>query len=537
MRPTLPGVLPDEGAGVHRRGLFLSFPYVRLPMLLAAGRKMESIKEEPLPSLGPFGPLDRPWTPRLVSRVRRTIRRAFEAGRQRHRAGRRVSLRPSGRERHPATDGPPGARAAPPCARPAQGRRQRFLRDLGRLTLSDPFTPRVGAPTPTPGVTLAKGLRPGTASLPPRHGFPHQEAPQAHAQEEAQEDAEGDPLAAPGGEVAPQPPRPGAGCTGDRPDRDQPAPPTSHLDRRAPRPARAPRPSPRRTRSTPLPARRGGRPGELAPARSRHAARAGATDEGGHREVVLAGRRPAHGARPRRARPRPDRRPPCRRRRAGPAARRPGARRPGGPRRSPRPRTRARPPTQAERHVGAEARPPPRGRAQPAQRSTAAASDEPPPRPPPTGMRFSSRDVRPATDRRQGPATRFVGAGRRAARSPRRPSTSRPSPGGSMLELVGQVDRHHLGVELVEAVGPDARPRAATRVSLAGASRRAGRPVTGRTRASSPQATTSSSSARAVGRHAGRLEGRRARPAPARLRRSILRRCAKPARTTASKRR
>jgi hypothetical protein len=35
----------------------------------------------------------------------------------------------------------------------------------------------------------------------------YQEAPQAHAEEEAQEDAEGDPLAAPGRQVALEPDR------------------------------------------------------------------------------------------------------------------------------------------------------------------------------------------------------------------------------------------------------------------------------------------------------------------------------------------
>jgi hypothetical protein len=38
-----------------------------------------------------------------------------------------------------------------------------------------------------------------------RHGIPHQEAPQAHAQEEAQEDAEGHPLAASSGALSPAP--------------------------------------------------------------------------------------------------------------------------------------------------------------------------------------------------------------------------------------------------------------------------------------------------------------------------------------------
>src|SRR5436305_4729418 len=51
--------------------------------------------------------------------------------------------------------------------------------------------------------------RPGTpATLSSAHGFADQEAPQAHAEEEAQEDAEGDPLAAPSRQVALETDRP-----------------------------------------------------------------------------------------------------------------------------------------------------------------------------------------------------------------------------------------------------------------------------------------------------------------------------------------
>ena len=52
------------------------------------------------------------------------------------------------------------------------------------------------------GVTAGWPVLPGAARLAPRHGIAHQKAPQAHAQEEAQEDAEGHALAATGGPLA-----------------------------------------------------------------------------------------------------------------------------------------------------------------------------------------------------------------------------------------------------------------------------------------------------------------------------------------------
>ena len=47
--------------------------------------------------------------------------------------------------------------------------------------------------------------QPSPDSVIPRHGIAHQEAPQAYAQEEAQEDAEGHALAAPRGQVGSSP--------------------------------------------------------------------------------------------------------------------------------------------------------------------------------------------------------------------------------------------------------------------------------------------------------------------------------------------
>ena len=108
---------------------------------------------------------------------------------------------------------------------------------------------------------------------------------------------------------------------------------------------------------------------------------------------------------------------------------------------------------------GRTARRPQRGRPRrvvdPAHRRTAAASADPPPRPAPAGMRLSSRTwaVRPTA-----PAPGAPGCRRRPARAgPTRPSTtSRPSPSVEG-QLVGQVERHHLGVEQVVAVVPVTR--------------------------------------------------------------------------------
>ena len=50
----------------------------------------------------------------------------------------------------------------------------------------------------SPAPRLLGGRRRRTANLRPSHGIAHQEAPQAHAEEEAQEDAQGHPLATAG---------------------------------------------------------------------------------------------------------------------------------------------------------------------------------------------------------------------------------------------------------------------------------------------------------------------------------------------------
>ena len=116
------------------------------------------------------------------------------------------------------------------------------------------------------------------------------------------------------------------------------------------------------------------------------------------------------------------------------------------------PATSARPPTTQK---GTSA---PRRRRQrigePAQRSTAAASDEPPPSPPPTGMRFTSRTpaVRPAT--RQRPADQVVGTGSQIeAAGITVPFDLEPVAVGIHHQRVGQVERDHLGRQLVVAVG------------------------------------------------------------------------------------
>ena len=96
------------------------------------------------------------------------------------------------------------------------------------------------------------------------------------------------------------------------------------------------------------------------------------------------------------------------------------------------------------------------------------------------------------------------------------------------LEHVGQVERHHLGVELVVAVGP--HPGHPQRHRELGRGHAAGHGA-----ASLPQAATSSSSARASGRTPARAKASGS-TTPARERRSILRRWAKPARTTVASR-
>jgi hypothetical protein len=67
-----------------------------------------------------------------------------------HRGDRRVSLRPDGRARHPTAGGHPGANSSRLAAPSARASARRLLLFLGRLTLSDPFTPGVGAHPPLP---------------------------------------------------------------------------------------------------------------------------------------------------------------------------------------------------------------------------------------------------------------------------------------------------------------------------------------------------------------------------------------------------
>ena len=119
------------------------------------------------------------------------------------------------------------------------------------------------------------------------------------------------------------------------------------------------------------------------------------------------------------------------------------------------PVTRARPPT---RQNGTSA-PSPAASSRsstPAHRSTAAASAEPPPSPPPAGMRLVSATWAARPTRGQRPAHEVVVVGRHAGHVDAVAlDTCRPSP-AVKRQLVGQVERDHLGVDQVIAVGPAA---------------------------------------------------------------------------------
>ncbi len=104
--------------------------------------------------------------------------------------------------------------------------------------------------------------------------------------------------------------------------------------------------------------------------------------------------------------------------------------------------------------------------------------------------------------------------------------TDLAGPAGPVEEqLVGQAERHHLGVELVVAVGAHAEHPQRHR-ELRGSQEPS------HSAASLPHSATPSSSARASGRTPARSKAAGS-TTPARERRSILRRWAKPARTTA----
>ena len=88
--------------------------------------------------------------------------------------------------------------------------------------------------------------------------------------------------------------------------------------------------------------------------------------------------------------------------------------------------------------------------ANPAQRSTAAASAEPPPSPPPWGIALCTctAAVRPAS--RSARLTRFdSSSGIPPANGP---SAVSPLPSGAIVSRVGQIERHHLGVDEVVPV-------------------------------------------------------------------------------------
>ena len=111
---------------------------------------------------------------------------------------------------------------------------------------------------------------------------------------------------------------------------------------------------------------------------------------------------------------------------------------------------------------------------QPAHRRTAAASADPPPRPPPAGIRLSTCTAARAPDSRERPGdeVRVVGghAGARTGRSTVEPVARRID-----RQLVGEVERHHLGVDQVVAVVAHAGDRAATASAWPGAMRRRSR--------------------------------------------------------------
>ena len=200
------------------------------------------------------------------------------------------------------------------------------------------------------------------------------------------------------------------------------------------------------------------------PSRSRHSASRGLDRQRRRLEVVG-----AVAGRPAQLVPRPV----DRRRRA--AERRREQREGRGPRTaaarrtSPMPRTRARPPTQAERHVGAERRRhvevvdsrPTAGRRR--RRPTRRRARRRP------GCACAARTCAPSAARRAAPARTRLSSPAGDRQAVAGPTTSRPSPSAN-VELVGEVERHHLGVD----AGGSRRPRTpVTRsdsVSLAGAS-------------------------------------------------------------------
>ena len=208
----------------------------------------------------------------------------------------------------------------------------------------------------------------------------------------------------------------------------------------------------------PLPASRGRCP-VASPRHVRHWASAGPTVERGGLEVVAAVRRPrpqahrtgAPGARPRRGRRRR-----CRPTPAAAGARSCAPRTGSGSTLSPIPSTRARPPrtqngTSAPRRaanvgVGAPRPSAARRRRRPSRRRG----------PRPVGIALRDPDRRPSAHRAESAGHEVVGAGRHpwTRRAPPRTSSTIGDPApGSNVERVGEVDRHHLGVEQVEPVG------------------------------------------------------------------------------------
>ena len=271
------------------------------------------------------------------------------------------------------------------------------------------------------------------------HGFADQEAPQAHAQEEAQEDAEAHTLATPRRQVATR----------------AHAVALVHGAGRTTEPSLAREARPRRTTSPAA-----GQPRRAARSR-RPAGRA--TPPGGARRRVP----PARGRSAVRPSARPGRPTPGRPRawstpnggvssvKCGP---RTAAARPSRRRRYPRPAAHEAERTSAPSDA-ATAR-----SSLPAHRSTAAASAEPPPTHAggdPLGEPHRGRAARP----RAAPAA--PGCGRRSGPAGRRPDhLEAVALGRTSARRPGR--RHHLGVDQVEAVGPPPAIRSDS-VSLAGA--------------------------------------------------------------------
>ena len=194
---------------------------------------------------------------------------------------------------------------------------------------------------------------------------------------------------------------------------------------------------------------------------------------------------------------------------------------------SPVPSTSARPPTTLKGTSDPSARATSRS-VQPAQRSTAAASVDPPPSPPPRGIRLRTCTAarRPTASRARvmrlsALVAQRLGAGARLG------DEGQPGTALGEGELVRQAQADHFAPELVVPVRPD--PGHGQGKGELGGSEEPGH------RANLPHSSTVSSSARASGRMPARAKASGA-TTPASELRNILRRCPKPAFTTAARR-